>query len=494
MASEQTSHVNDMPLKYRWLFLTIMISPAFLIIRDFDSDLWFILNYGRYVLSKGFPIIDPFTLHEQFSFIMQQWLSGVIFWLAYNNFGSFAVFMLIGLVFALTLIVIYKLAMLVSGDYFFVSFAVTMFSAMGLRAFMVTCPYIFSTLVLLIELYCMELYVYRNNRKILLILPVLSMVLVNLHAAMWPMFLIVCLPWLIDAFRLKIGFIEGQGYSCWPLLFSMLASFAAAFINPYGLSALTYVFRSYGHQEINAFITEMMPFDLKTASGMFFYSYLAIALSAYFLDKTGTTRLRYVLLTCGLLILALSSTRNLMLFAGLVPFTLAYYLHHHADRKKITSVPSHQRMRILIVRSLLIALVLILIFEIFYFPNRPKSNQIQTQALNNMISYLPPPENAGKLVLYTGYNDGAYLEFQGYRPYIDARAEVFVLENNHQKDVMKEYYQLQVGQLHYREFLKRYNFTHLLLGRQDILRAYLAEDRDYQLITTGGDYQLYVKR
>lgn len=242
MASEQTSHVNDMTLKYRWLFLTIMISPAFLIIRDFDSDLWFILNYGRYVLSKGFPIIDPFTLHEQFSFIMQQWLSGVIFWLAYNNFGSFAVFMLIGLVFALTLIVIYKLAMLVSGDYFFVSFAVTMFSAMGLRAFMVTRPYIFSTLVLLIELYCMELYVYRNNRKILLILPVLSMVLVNLHAAMWPMFLIVCLPWLIDAFRLKIGFIEGQGYSCWPLLFSMLASFAAAFINPYGLSALTFAF------------------------------------------------------------------------------------------------------------------------------------------------------------------------------------------------------------------------------------------------------------
>lgn len=53
------------------------------------NDTWFLLNHGRYILNNGFPSIEPFTIHNNFSFIMQQWLSSVIFYLSYSILGKY---------------------------------------------------------------------------------------------------------------------------------------------------------------------------------------------------------------------------------------------------------------------------------------------------------------------------------------------------------------------------------------------------------------------
>ena len=51
-------------------------------------------------------------------------------------------------------------------------------------------------------------------------------------------------------------------------------------------------------------------------------------------------------------------------------------------------------------------------------------------AVAQAVEYLSKHENKDGMVLYTGYNDGGYAEFLGYKPYIDPRAEVFVKKNN----------------------------------------------------------------
>ena len=59
----------------------------FLILGE-TADTYFIINLGRYVLEHGIPHVDPFTIHENLQLVAQQWLSGVLFWEAYKNFGS----------------------------------------------------------------------------------------------------------------------------------------------------------------------------------------------------------------------------------------------------------------------------------------------------------------------------------------------------------------------------------------------------------------------
>jgi hypothetical protein len=79
----------------------------------------------------------------------------------------------------------------------------------------------------------------------------------------------------------------------------------------------------------------------------------------------------------------------------------------------------------------------------------------------------------------------------GLRPYIDPRAEVFVKKNNGQRDVMKEYYELQYGQRYYKEVIEHYHFTHLLISSEDILHAYLPHDAAFELIYEDSAYLIY---
>ena len=97
------------------------------------------------------------------------------------------------------------------------------------------------------------------------------------------------------------------------------------------------------------------------------------------------------------------------------------------------------------------------------------------------VAYLAENTDAKDVVLYTSFFDGGYAEHNNFRVYIDARAEVFLKANNKQKDVFEEYISLQKGYIHYKEFLSRYNFTHILVDETDILNTYLSKDDNYSV-------------
>lgn len=70
------------------------------------------------------------------------------------------------------------------------------------------------------------------------------------------------------------------------------------------------------------------------------------------------------------------------------------------------------------------------------------------------------------------YDDGGYVEYRGYRAYIDPRAEIFSKANNKKSDIIKEYYKLQHGQADYLTFLTKYDFDYLILYENDYLYKY----------------------
>ena len=59
---------------------------------ELDNDFWFLTNTGKYILNNGFITVEPFTMHTGLSFIPQQWLTTIIFYLIYNNFGIIGIF------------------------------------------------------------------------------------------------------------------------------------------------------------------------------------------------------------------------------------------------------------------------------------------------------------------------------------------------------------------------------------------------------------------
>ena len=70
---EQTE-IIDLPKNQqkqtRTLLIALMFLPCLVVNLQLDNDIWFLLTSGRFVLQNGIPTIEPFTLHQGFSFLM----------------------------------------------------------------------------------------------------------------------------------------------------------------------------------------------------------------------------------------------------------------------------------------------------------------------------------------------------------------------------------------------------------------------------------------
>ena len=96
---------------------------------------------------------------------------------------------------------------------------------------------------------------------------------------------------------------------------------------------------------------------------------------------------------------------------------------------------------------------------------------------------------------YSSFKNGGNVEFEGYKAYIDPRAEVFLKINNGKKDIFKEFYDLQHGNLDVSEFLEEYNFTHLIVENGDYLYNNMEGQENYEIYyEQGASLRLYIRK
>ncbi|MGN0384218.1 MAG: hypothetical protein ACI4DS_08105 [Eubacterium sp.] len=482
----KTTRINKKRiLIYIFMFLPILITGI-----TINSDAWFLLNGGRYILNNGFPYIEPFTIHTGLNYVMQQWMTSVIFYKIYSIAGTIGLITLVYIIFIIIIVSIYKLCMIVSKNNFLVSVVSTFVSAIYISFQMTTRPQIFTILILVLEVLVLEKYINSNKWQELIWLPIISVFFINVHAAMWFMQFIVLLPYIIDSYNLDLKVIKGQGYPKKPLFITALFMFLGGFVNPYGIKSITYVFGSYGIEEINDYVKEMHPLNITQSVGLFLFLLFFIIIASFILYKKGTMRLRYVLLMLGFGYMSLLTVRNMFLFSSCAVFGMAYYFkdlqlstYVVANISKPLKSGSSKLFRI-IVSVLMIA---VLCFGIFYKVTTIDNSIVQKDA----VDYILKNCNVDTVKMYTSYNDGAYAEYMGIKCYMDARAEVFLKSKNGKEDIFYEYCRLLDGKIYYKDFLQKYKFTHIMVTSDDILYVLLAHDKDYEIVYEDNYCKIY---
>jgi hypothetical protein len=471
--------------EYKFIYLLLYI-PCFLIGSSLDNDIWFILNSGRYICQHGFPYTEPFTIHEGMSFVMQQWLSALTFWGAYSILGELGTILIVTLIYMLFVYMTFKLCMFLSEDNFLIAYVISYIIISLICLYMTERPYIFLFLIILIEIYFLEKYIKLNKNVYLLPLLLLSILLINLQAAMWPLLFVILLPYLIDSFKFKFIFIEGQGYDKKNLLLIILGMIVVGFINPYRTKAITYLFNSYGFEEINKNVVEMGVADINTLFGKIIFATIFLVFFAIFIYKKGRYKLRYYLLTFGTAYMAISSVRSYSIFiiCGIIP--LSYYFKDY----NIKAIGKENNKRMLLIRKILSVMLAILVIFVIFEKKNNNDMDNKHEDLIKCVDYLEN-FNKDKVALYTGYNDGAYLEFRGFKVYLDTRADVFLKTNNKKYNIMEEFTSMQSGKIYYEEVLNKYNFTHLLVPNDDILNVYLPYSENYKIIYSSEYYKIF---
>lgn len=485
---------KEMPLWCKILFLSLPIIISFFQVRILDNDFYFLYKIGDYIVHHGFPYTDVLSMHGAMKIVVQQWLSAVIYYFAYNTLGQYGVIGLIYLCNVGICIFTYRfISMITKNDLISLLFT-GLINFFMFDPFIVTRPQVFTYLILLASVCLLEKHVQTKKAAYLTGLPVLSLLLINLHAAMWPMLLVFMLPYILDSIPLKIEKHKKEpNGNCLYLLGSFAVCIVMGLINPYGVENMLYLTKSYGHSSFNM-ILEMKPTSLTASEGIMFFTTIAITgIIVLFIKKRALT-VRFFLLYLGTLVLGLLQIKGIPYFFmfGLPAFTYMIKDFELSSVTKYTQKVMTKRIKVLTIVFFICAFIYLCVSRLNQTNESNLTMLLHRYDLDRCIDILRQSDDP-YIVLYTNFNDGQYLEYYGYRPYIDGRAEIFLEENNRYYDVFEEYYCLFNGGIYYKDFLDKYQFNYMILDKD--MDSYIYEsvlrDPDYEMLYESYDITLF---
>ncbi len=414
---------------YCYLLLFIPLFYSFTLSFKTECDIWFLFSHGRYVLENGFPHMDFLSMHQGMSFVMQQWLSSVIFYLAYHFLHSIGVYFVVWICNAIIIYLLYLLCMKISKN-LFISCMISLIISLLLEiCFITSRPFIFTIMIFLLLLYIMESYREKKGKQIYFLIG-LSILQVNLHASMWPILFVLLLPYFVSYFFL---FFRDKDKTIFLLILIIIMMVLVGFLNPYGIEAMTYSLHSYGVSDINHLIWEMNGLDFSSDFlYVKFFCYLVffimIGVSFVFFQSKKKVEIYQLLLFYGTYFMALCNIRNICIFLICsIPFCGEYLSSSFHYIKK---------------RNWKLIFIIVLLFlglcSCFVMNKDRYILSDEYNGQKEVLSYLNHHVST-KEDLYTSNTNGSYFGFYGYKVYIDTRAEVYLKSNNHKEDIFHEY-------------------------------------------------------
>jgi tetratricopeptide (TPR) repeat protein len=205
-----------------------------------DTDLWFHLNSGRYLFEHNKIPDNGF-----FSFIAQDrswsnyyWLSQAAFYSIHKYTGYHGLIFFRTIIYLFTFFLISKFLLHQqknSTNYIFFSIITALlFIGLPPRYFMAIRPHIFSYLFTIIFIYLLD-----SQHKKIFILPVISLLWINLHGIVYPLMLLICGSYLGEAyynhFKTKTPFTRQDYYYQVVIIVTMWMILAS----PFGIHLLS---------------------------------------------------------------------------------------------------------------------------------------------------------------------------------------------------------------------------------------------------------------
>lgn len=479
-----------------WIFVLFLI-PFILICYNNkmpDNDIWFLLNNGRYVINSGIPVVDPFTIHEGLKYVMQQWGTSLFFWVLYKYFGGKAFIVFIYIISFLLMYLFYRLCYLVS-DKKKLSVIITSITFCIIYDFIVTRPQVLTFMFLLLEILCLELYIKKDNIKYLIVLPFISLLLINFHTSMWWFQFIFLLPFICNGLSIfNLNFLKKyrlDKYRLTPIIIVAIFMFLFGFVNPYGVDAITFIFKSYGINSINNAIGEMKSLSFDNYYGKAFLGIIIFLTLLMHFRKDFKFDIRHLCFICGgFLLIAM----HLKSFAWGI-FIIMYSISYALGNIKIKTFAKGKVLRILkclyngVVISLsLFGLVTFGMILKLSFENYSFSQGILKNNYEEVTKYILNNYNKDDVILYVDFNNGGYTEFMGLKSYIDGRAELFVKKFNGKSDIFDEYVEILNDNIIVEDFIEKYKFTHLIVYAETKLDKYLKNSSDYDKVFESTEY------
>ncbi|MBQ3440928.1 hypothetical protein IJG27_01285 [Candidatus Saccharibacteria bacterium] len=462
-------------VKYVIAFL-VPVAAVMVFHNSLDNDSWYVLAEGREIVENGIYYEDQLSMHEDLEVTVQNYGFAAIFYLFYSAFGGVGIYIAMLVLNGVLCYLIYKVCMLLSNKNVNLSLILMMLTDLLLSySFITTRAQVVSYVIMMLVIYILELYIKTDKSKYLWWIPVLSLVQINLHASLWPMILLIIGVCILDG--IKQPKLHLEGYRKKPLIVVGMMAFLVGFLNPYGVRMMTFILTSYGVPEANDYVNELKSFDLGSNFHILLYTMIAVVMVLYIFAKNKNIRVRWLLMLFGFLALGINTIKGMSQLILVLFFPMAAVYRNVRIEKWGT-----RKIRWMLASWVgILALATVGTYVAVVLPgvNMDGPSEEMIAAIDILDREVGDVDKE-TLNIYVGYNEGGYLEYRGYKSYMDPRMEVFIRSNNGKADIFQEYYDFSKGKIEKDDFLERYDFDYIVVREDE--RLYDLSNDEFELI------------
>ncbi|HEV2462632.1 MAG TPA: hypothetical protein VGT04_02415 [Acidobacteriaceae bacterium] len=424
-----------------------------------DPDMWWQLKNGQVIwTTHSIPTVDQYSftaLHH--AIVPEEWFPELIIYGAYH-FGGYSGMMVWLCCFAsLLLIAGYVLCTAYSGNAkigFVGAMVVWFFATVGLSIRGQLIGY----LLLIVELLLLHMGRNRNPRWFLA-LPLLMLLWVNCHGSFFFGLIVIGVYFLCSFFNFRAGGLVcfGEARQKWMLLWALVLSSAAVFINPVGWSQVVYPLDTMLRQPVNlASVQEWQPLTLSDPRGAGLMVLLAAVLVIFLVRRTEVLHLEELLLLAVGSWLALSHQRLAFVFGILAAPVISRLLAPMWDRYE----PDKDR-----IAPNAALFVLAVLVAIFAFPRQASlEKKVYENSPVRAVDYIQAHHLSGNML--NAYGEGGYLiwAMPQHPVFIDGRADLYEWAG-----VLAQFGQWATLQADPNTLLNKYNIAFCLLERDSAM-------------------------
>ena len=523
----------------------ISITPV-----TFQNDTFYTIKIGELIKNSGIDMMDHFSWHENLSYTYPHWLYDLCTYLIYSIAEFKGVYILTCVLSVILGISIFLVNSKLTKNES-ISFIITIGVLYMLQDYIAARAQLATFILFIWEIFFIEKFI--ENRKIGygIGLIIISLLIANLHVAVWPFFFVLFLPYIAEYFislisnvvlykkitifilkcRIKIAKKSKQNPEKMEklkleldnleskvsrikikreeenrnlykiilkkrdnvefLIIIMIICALMGLLTPIGDTPYTYLYKTMQGNTTNN-ISEHLPMTIINNTSAMCTIIIILAILIFTKVKI---RLSDLFMISGLCYLMLSTRRQFSMFVliGSVVFTrlivdlIKIYTKNFLDEIE----KAFQSFIVVIALSVTMIIWSCYIIKPKLDDKYVNDNSYPVAACDYILQNIDL-DNAR---FYNEYNYGSYMLFRGIPVFIDSRADLYSPEfsGNKDEDIFTDFINTSGISKFYEETFEKYNITHVLIYKKSKTNMIITEskDKNYKELYSDDNFVVY---
>lgn len=499
--------------KLFFILLAIILIAIFCVSvsqKTLQNDTFYTIKIGEHIIENGgIDMLDPFSWHENLEYTYPHWLYDVMIYLIYQIGGMTGIYVSTCL-FAIILGIVLFFTNTKLGKNKVISFVVTIGAMYMLRDYIAARAQLVTFTLFTLEILCIEQYLNTGKKRYGIGLIIISILIANLHAAVWPFMFVLYLPYIAEYVMATIEehtakkygkevkqgekiLIERKPKTKW-LIVIMLIALLAGFLTPIGTTPYTYLIKTMqGNTTQN--INEHLPLTLINNTDMICALIIFLALLIFTNSKI---RLSDFLMLGGLTLLMFYSRRQTTMFIIMGSIILNKMLYQWMEQC-IPNIDDKMINSIVTKFGTFMMIAILIILSLYFIKPKLKAEYIDentypVEMSDFILNYFEENNiNIDDVRLYNEYNYGSYLLYRNIPVFIDSRCDLYSPEFNEGKDVFTDFIKSSNLSVYFEDIFEKYDITHVILYKNSKINM-IIEDANlegYKLLKSDDHFVFY---